>query len=301
MHRIKKIFYSKSKTGAIMASPGLLLLLAFVVIPFVLAIGYSFTDRTLVVNPVTGTQFIGFKNYQDIFSDGTFFTALKNTLYFSILAVPIQTALALGLAMLVNQKLKHIGIFRTIFFSPVVIPMIVVSITWSLMFNPTEGGFINTLLNTISFGHIDVIKWLYDAKTAMLAIVILSVWQGVGYQMVIFLSGLQSVNSELYEAAEIDGAGLWKKFLNITLPQIRNSIIFVFISSTIMSLKLFTQVLVLTQGGPMNSTTSIVYQIFKSGYIDQRLGYASAIAVVFFIIVFLLSLIQQKLTRFDES
>jgi multiple sugar transport system permease protein len=290
MRKFKNMLYNPKYAAAIMGAPGILLLIAFVVVPFILAFIFSLTNRSLIPNPVTGVVYGGLKNYLELIKDPLFYKSLFNNVIFTLVAVPIQVFLALMLALLINQRIAGVSFFRTIFFSPVVLPMIIVSITWSLLFTPDSNGFINTLLHTISFGHIEPLKWLFSKNTAMMAIIILSVWQGVGFQMVIFLSGLQSVALELYEAASIDGAGSFKKFINITLPQLRNCSIFVLLSSTIMSFKLFTQVLVLTKGGPQESTNTIVYMIYQSGY-------ASAVSVVFFVIVFTLSLVQQRLTK----
>lgn len=299
--KLKKIFYKEKYAAILLASPGVIWLLFYVIIPFISAVVFSFTNRTLIKNPKIGTSFIGLGNYIEMFRDKEFFQALGNNIEFTLLAVPIQCGLALFLALLLNNKLKGIGIFRTIYFAPILIPMLVVSMTWSLLFTPNAGGFINSLLSFISFGKIEPLKWLFDPKTSMLSIVIFSVWAGVGFQTVIILSGLQSVDVSLYEAASVDGARTFQKFWNITIPELRNTLIFVILSSTILSFKLFTQVLVLTQGGPLGSTNTLIYMIYDTGFIDQRLGYSSAISVVFFLIVLAISLLQQKLTKMTSK
>lgn len=301
LKKIKALLYKEKYAAILLAGPGVLWLLFFVIVPFISALVLSLTNRTLVENPKIGTSFIGLKNYIELFQDKEFFQALGNNMEFTLLAVPIQCGLALLLAILLNNKLKGIGFFRTIYFVPILVPMLVVAMTWSLLFTPNAGGFINSLLSSISFGKIEPLKWLFDAKIAMKSIVIFSVWAGVGFQTVIILSGLQSVDVSLYEAASVDGAKMFQKFWNITIPELRNTLIFVFLSSTVMSFKLFTQVMVLTQGGPRGATNTLVYMIYDTGFIDQRLGYSSAISVVFFLIVLAISLIQQKATKMTSK
>lgn len=301
LKKIKESFYKEKIAAILLAGPGVLWLLFFVIIPFISAFVLSLTNRTLIENPKIGTFFIGLKNYIELFQDKEFFQALGNNLEFTLLAVPFQCGLALLLAILLNNKLKGIGIFRTIYFVPILIPMLVVAMTWSLLFTPNASGFINSLLSNITFGKLGPLKWLFDTKLAMKSIVIFSVWAGVGFQTVIILSGLQSVDVSLYEAASVDGAKTIQKFWNITIPELKNTLIFVFLSSTVMSFKLFTQVMVLTQGGPLGSTNTLVYMIYDTGFIDQRLGYSSAISVIFFVIVLAISLIQQKVTNMTSK
>ncbi len=197
--------------------------------------------------------------------------------------------------MLVNAKLRGIQIFRTIFFSPVVISMVVVTIVWALLFTPTPEGYLNILLSKLSFGLLGPLEWHHSASTSMLAIAILSIWQGVGFQMVIFMAGLQYIPGELYEAADIDGANTVQKFLYVTIPQLKNTMIFVILTTTIFAFKLFTQIMVLTEGGPQGSTTTLVYMLYREGFTKMKVGYASAIAVIFFIIVLGISMVQRKL------
>jgi multiple sugar transport system permease protein len=280
--------------------PALVLLSVFLVLPFLLALGFSFTDQRLIPNRNIPTSFIGLRNYIRLAVDATFHKALLNNFIFVIVVVPIQTSLALGLALLINRKMKFINLFRTMYFSPVVTTMVVVSIVWSFLYHP-ESGFINKMLSIISFGSIQNIHWLNDTAWALTAIIILSIWQGVGFQMVIYLAGLQDIPTELYESAMIDGADPWKNFVHITLPQLRNTTIFVAISTTILASKLFTQVWVLTRGGPQNATiTSIVY-LYKQGFKQLKVGYASSIAVIFFTIVLCISLIQRYFLREERA
>lgn len=285
----------QEKTAWLMSAPAVIILFVFLMLPFVAAFFFSFTNRMLLMNPGTSLKFVGLRNYIRLFTDPEFYNALKNNVVFALFVVPIQTGLALFLAMMVNAKMKGIAIFRTIFFSPVVISMIVVTVVWALLFTPTADGYLNILLSKISFGLLGPLEWHHNASTAMLAIAILSIWQGVGFQMVVFLAGLQYIPGELYEAADIDGANTVQKFLFVTIPQLKNTMIFVVLTTTIFAFKLFTQVMVLTEGGPQGSTTTLVYMLYREGFTKMKVGYASAIAVVFFVIVLCISMVQRKL------
>lgn len=262
MNRLLK----QEKTAWLMSAPAVTILVVFLLLPFVAAFFFSFTNRMLLMNPGTSLKFVGLRNYIRLFTDPEFYNALKNNVVFALFVVPIQTGLALLLAMLVNGKLKGIQIFRTIFFSPVVISMIVVTVVWALLFTPTPDGYLNILLSKMSFGLIGPLEWHHSASTSMLAIAILSIWQGVGFQMVVFLAGIQYIPGELYEAADIDGANTLQKFFYVTIPQLKNTMIFVVLTTTIFAFKLFTQVMVLTEGGPQGSTTTLVYMLYREGF-----------------------------------
>lgn len=235
-----------------------------------------------------------------IAKDPTFMRALINTFTFVFVIVPAQGGLALIMALFVNQRLRGMNVFRTLYFSPVVTSMAVLAIVWKFLYNPDE-GLINRFLTVISFGHINPPGWLIDTNTALLAIIILSAWQAAGFQMIIFLAGLQDIPFSLYEAAQIDGANTWQQFRFVTLPQLRNTIVFVIISTTILAFRLFTQVDVLTQGGPQDSTTSIVFYIVGQGFRQQKVGYGSAITILFFMIVLVVALVQRILLRSERE
>ena len=273
-------------------APPLFFLLIFLVTPFIIAFVISFTDQRLISNPNLPTQFIALRNFLRLFRSPSFHQALLNTFVFAIVVVPLQTFLALLLAVLVNQKLRFIHLFRTIYFSPVVTTMVVVSIIWYFLYNPGE-GLINQMISFISFGKLGPYNWLNDTALALPSIMILSVWQGVGFQMVIYLAGLQGIPYELYEAGRVDGANTWQQFWQITVPQLRNTTIFVIISTTILAFKLFTQVWVMTKGGPQGATKTIIVLLYEEGFKMLRVGYASAIGVLFFLIVLAVSLIQR--------
>lgn len=287
------------KTAWLMSAPALVILFVFLVIPFFSAFAYSFTNRMLLMNPNNPVKFIGLTNYIRLFGDEEFFKALGNNLIFVLAVVPLQTSLALLMAVLINSKLKGINLFRTIFFSPVVITMVVVSIVWALIFTPTADGYLNSLLSGLTFGLFQPSQWLHSENSSMISIMILSIWQGVGFQMIIFLAGLQYIPEELYEAADVDGASEIQKFFRVTIPQLKNTTIFVVISTTIFAFKLFTQVMVLTEGGPKSSTTTMVYMLYREGFVKKKVGYSSAIAVVFFLIVLCISMLQNKVIKED--
>lgn len=232
--------------------------------------------------------------------DADFYRSLFNIFYFVIVVVPIQTGLALGLAMLVNQKLPGNEVFRTIYFSPVVTSMAIVSVLWFFLYNPQD-GLINSALGVVGLGPYG---WLEDPQEAFPAIFIMSIWQGVGFQMVIYLAGLQQIPDSLYEASSIDGANRLQQFRHITVPSLRNTTLFVMISTTILAFKLFVQVDVMTfgRGGPDNATITPVLHMVNSGFRgSQRVGYASAIAVVFVLLVLVISLLQRRILTPEED
>jgi multiple sugar transport system permease protein len=278
------------------SAPAIILLIVFLVVPFVMAIGLSFTDQRLIPNPNLPTQIVWFRNYARLFEDEAFLRGLLNNFYFVAVVVPIQTSLALGLAILINQEIKGMNIFRTIYFGPVVTAMTVVAIVWTFLYNPGE-GLINAFLQAISFGQVGPYDWLLNTKLVFPAIMLLSIWQGVGFQMVIYLAGLQEIPDSLYEAAQVDGANTWQQFINITVPQLRNTTIFVILSTTILAFKLFDQVKVMTNGGPQNASMTTMVHVVEMGWGQLKVGYASAISIVFFLIVLGVSLIQRRILR----
>ncbi len=282
------------------SAPALILLIVFLLIPFLMAFGLAFTDQRLIPNPNLPTRLIGLRNFARLFHDETFHRALLNNFLFALIVVPLQTSFALLLAILVNQKLRFTNVFRTVYFSPVVTTMVVVAIIWTFLYNPGE-GLINAFIQAISFGHLGPYDWLTNTRLAFPAIMLLSVWQGVGFQMVIYLAGLQDIPGELYEAAQVDGANRWQQFWNITLPQLRNTTIFVVIATTILAFKLFDQVWVMTRGGPQEATMTTMILVYKEGFKQGRVGYASAIAVLFFLIVLGVSLMQRVFLREERA
>lgn len=275
----------------IFTAPGMLLLIAFLVVPMLYTVRYSLFQYQ-IVRPDNIT-FVGLQNYVKLIADEDFWLALRNTVYFTVLVVPFQCALALALAMLVSSKFRGVSIFRTMYFSPQLTSMVVISILWTVLYNSNPNtGLINSLLVNIG---LEPINFLSNAKTAMNSIIFMSGWQGAGYQMMIFLAGLQGIPRDQYEAASVDGATKIQQFLYITIPGLKGTIKYVIMITMIQAMKLFTQPYVMTQGGPKNSTKTLVYYIYTQGFQQGNFGYACAVAAVFFVIVVAMSLAMKRL------
>jgi multiple sugar transport system permease protein len=279
--------------GAAMASPALVLLIVFFVVPMVLAFGLAFTNAQLI-SP-RPARFIGLDNFTRLFNDTVFWASLRNTLYFGVVVVPAQAAAALVLALLVNTKVRGRNLFRTVYFLPVVTSMVVVSLLWRFMYQPD--GLINQVISGVSLGHWHGTDWLNNPSTALPAVIFMSVWQAVGFHMVIWLAGLQTIPEELYEAAALDGATGWDRFRYVTWPGLRWTRNFILVTITIASFSLFTQISVMTEGGPLDATTTVVFMAVRTGYEQHNTGYAAAISLVFFTLVLAVSAIQRFITR----
>lgn len=277
-----------------MAAPAAVLLGLFLIVPVLLAFALSFTNARLISpNP---PRFVGLDNFVRAFTqDPVFLRSVLNTFLFAIVVVPVQAGLGLLLAVLVNQKLRGVTFFRIVYFIPVVTSIVVVSILWKFMYQPT--GLINSFIDTVTFGALQGADWLNNPSTALPAIIVLSIWQAVGFHMLIWLSGLQTIPDELYEAARMDGADAWAQFKNVTWPGLRSTMIFVLVTITIAALGLFVQIDVMTQGGPQDSTTTIVYHAVRKGYREQETGYGAAISLIFFVLVLVIALVQRFVTR----
>ncbi|MGQ9411794.1 carbohydrate ABC transporter permease [Streptococcus pluranimalium] len=284
----------ESIMGYLFLSPAMIILGLFLFLPTLLSIYYAFTNYYLLTPDAT--TFIGLANFKKLFSDPLFMTSLKNIGQFVIFIIPLQLGLALSLALLVNNKRKSTIFFKIAFFAPVVMSLVVVSVLWLVLLNPSS-GLINSMLGIIG---IDPQPFLTSPKQAMYVIIVVSAWQGAGYQMLIFLAGLQNIPSSLYEAASIDGASKWKQFLNITLPMLKPTSILILTTTLIDAFKLVIQPMVMTQGGPLNSTLTPVYYIYRTGFTDRSVGYASSITVVFGAIIIIFTLLQRKITG-DEG
>ncbi|MGV8910826.1 MAG: carbohydrate ABC transporter permease [Propionicimonas sp.] len=283
----------EGRTAAWMVGPAGFLLTVFLVVPVILAFALAFTNSRLI-SP-RPAAFIGFTNFVNLFADSVFWASVRNTFYFAIVVVPVQAGLALGLALLINAKIRGTNFFRTVYFVPVVTSMVVVSLLWRFMYQPD--GLLNQFLMFVTAGHFTPIDWLNNPSTAMPAIIIMSIWQAVGFHMIIWLSGLQTIPAELYEAGDLDGATGWKRFRYITWPSLAATRTFILITITIAALSLFTQISVMTQGGPLDSTTTLVFMAVRTGYQQLATGYASAISLVFFALVLTVAAIQRFLTR----
>ncbi|AWX95164.1 TPA: carbohydrate ABC transporter permease [Streptococcus suis] len=284
----------ESVMGYLFLSPAMLILGLFLFLPTLLSIYYAFTDYYLLTPDAT--SFVGLDNFIKLFQDPLFMQSLKNIGQFVIFIIPIQLGLALGLALLVNNKRKSTIFFKVAFFAPVVMSLVVVSVLWLVLLNPSS-GLINSILQGIG---IDPQPFLTSPEQAMFVIIAVSAWQGAGYQMLIFLAGLQNIPSSLYEAASIDGASKLKQFFHITLPMLKPTSILILTTTLIDAFKLVIQPMVMTQGGPLNSTLTPVYYIYRTGFTDRMVGYASSITVIFGLIIILFTVLQRKLTG-DEG
>jgi len=228
--------------------------------------------------------------------DVVFMKAIVNTVLFVIVVAPVQAGFALGLALLINQRLRGINVYRAIYFMPVVVSIVVVSLLWRFIYDGND-GLLNNLLSGLTFGAFEGRDWLGSPSTALGSIMVMSIWQAVGFHMVIWLSGLQTISPTLYEAADIEGASKWQTFRYVTWPGLRNTAVLILIVITMQAFALFAQIDVMTNGGPLDSTQTIVFQAVERGYGKQDISGGSAISVILFVIVLTISLIQRYLTR----
>ncbi|MBD3780974.1 MAG: sugar ABC transporter permease [Micrococcales bacterium] len=282
----------EARTAAWMVAPAATLLVVFLVVPVVLAFVLAFTNARLI-SP-RPASFVGLHNFATLWGDPVFWASLRNTVVFAAVVVPVQAGLALVLALLVNAKVRGTNVFRTLYFVPVVTSMVVVSLLWRFLYQ--KDGLLNAMITVVHPSY-QPVDWLNDTRTALPAIILMSIWQAVGFHMIIWLSGLQTIPGELYEAGDLDGATGWKRFRYITWPCLAATRTFILITITIAALSLFTQINVMTQGGPLDSTTTVVYMAVRTGYQQLATGYASAISLVFFVLVLVVSGVQRFLTR----
>lgn len=287
--------------GPLFASPALLGLAVFLVAPFVLALVLSFYRVQL--NSPRPARFVGFEQYTRLFTDpdlaSAFGQALLNNFTFALIVVPVQTVLALALAVLVNRKLRGMVIFRTFIFMPLVFPLALTAVIWRLIYSRGDQGLLNALLGLFSGGAFNSHDWLGAPSSALGAVIVMSIWQSVSFQMIIVLAALQSVPAELYEAASLDRASKWDQFLNVTVPGIRNTLIFVALITTIFSFRLFDQVYLLTRSGSIdrNSTETVMTQIINTGFDNNNVGQAAAMTVIFMLIITVIAIIQRAAVR----
>lgn len=279
-------------------TPALTAIFVFFFIPVIAAFVISFTDFDIyTINNFGTARFIGFDNYKALINDQLFWTSLKNTFYFVIAAGPLSIAISLGAAILLSSKLVKLKpLFRLTYFLPVVTTLVAVAIVWRFIYHP-RFGILNYFLEFIGINPID---WLGDPNWAMPAIILMAVWKNFGYNMIIFIAGLQNIPEDLYEAATIDGANGWQKFKKITLPMLAPTTLFISIITMIGFFQLFAEPYVMTQGGPLNSTLSIVQYMYQEGFRWWNMGYSAAIAFVLFLIIFTGTLIQFKLQKSPE-
>lgn len=295
----RRTFWTEGRTGVSMLVPAAALVVTFILIPFFFSIWLSL--HTEFVGSNQPMRFVGLLFYRHLFVDpvarAVFLKSLENNAIFAIAVVPLQSGLALFLAMLVNRRGVFVKFCRTTFFLPVVFPMVLTSLVWKAILAPGPQGMLNSLLHYVSFGHLSPQNWLGDTRTALPSIILLSIWQGAGFQMIIFLAGLQGIPQSHYEAAMIDGANKWRLFRDVTIPGLRNTTVFVVMVTTIFSLQIFDQVYLLTQGGPLNATTTVMFQAVTQAFQDQSVGEGAAISVILCVIIALMSLAQRRLLK----
>lgn len=286
MKRFFETFANNESLAAwIFILPALLGTFIFIIIPVICSFGLSFTKWDLL-NPV---QFAGLQNYIEIFNEPLFGKILLNTIVFAVSTSILGVIIPLILAVILNSKIRGSEFYKTAYFLPFITPMIVIGIVWQWIFDPNIG-----LLNKLLHIHIN---WLYDTHWALPALIIVSVWKLIGYNMIIFLSSISGISNSMFEAAKIDGAGHVKTFLYVTVPMLAPSIFFVIIITAISSFQIFDLIYLMTQGGPLDSTNVLVYAIYKNAFEYFNVGKASAIAYVLFVIILILTLIQWKLRK----
>lgn len=286
---------AEARAGWAFVTPALLLIGVFFAIPVAGAFVLSFTDFDLYsIANLGNTRIVGLKNYHDLATSPLFWTALKNTLYFVMVGGPLSAAVSLAAAVLVNAKIVRFKpFFRSAFFAPWVTTLVAMALVWRYIYHP-QYGLLNAGLGLIGIGPID---WLGDPHWAMPSLILLSVWKNFGYNMLVFLAGLQSIPEELYEAAALDGAGVWRRFRHVTLPMLGPTFVFVGVVTMIASFQIFSEPYVMTQGGPLKSTLTLVLYMYEEGFRWWRLGFSASIAVVLFLLTLVGTLVQLRIQR----
>lgn len=280
-------------------TPALTAIFLFFFLPVLAAFVISFTDLDIyALADSARLRFIGLDNYRRLIGDPLFWTAMKNTFYFVVTATPLSIAVSLAAAILLNSRLiRFKAIFRLNYFLPVVTTLVAVAVIWRFIYHPRFG-----LLNyALGFVGINPIDWLGDPRWAMPAIILMAVWKNFGYNMIIFIAGLQNISDELYEAAQIEGASPWKQFKYVTLPLLAPTTLFVSVITMIGFFQLFAEPYVMTQGGPVNKTLSIVLYMYQEGFRWWNMGYSAAIAFVLFGVIFIFTAIQLKIRKAEEG
>ncbi|SCG68542.1 carbohydrate ABC transporter permease [Micromonospora humi] len=274
------------RVGWLFILPATAHLALFALVPIIFSLYLSFHEWS---SPsFLSAPFVGLDNYRSLLGDDPFWHAMWNTAYYTLLSVPIGMAVSLALAVLVNQKLRGMNVFRAIFFMPVITSWVAVSVIWITLLSP-DAGLVNYLFELL---HLPKQSWLDDPNAAMFAIVLINTWKTAGFSMVIWLAGLQAVPPELMEAASIDGAGKWRQFWHVTLPLLAPTTIFLVITGVIGGFQVFTPMYVITEGGPLGATDVAVYHIYQRAFQEFSMGYASAQAWVLFAVIFLVTLLQ---------
>ncbi|GLY02658.1 MULTISPECIES: sugar ABC transporter permease [Actinoplanes] len=259
--------------------------LLLTLVPVILLFYYAFTDWSVF----GGAEWSGLDNFERMLGDSSFWTALTNTLYYAAFHIPLTLAVSLGLAMLLNRRLRGVAFFRTVAFFPYITSIVAIAQVWNMLFSPTYGP-INELLRFV--GVENPPGWTTSADASMPAVILVGTWRDMGYYMLLFLAGLQTIPGQLYEAAKVDGANAWQRFRAVTLPGLRPTTFFITVLLTIGSFKVFDLILVMTDGGPGQSTLVLSQYIYKKGFEENEFGYASAVSIVLFAICFLVTIVQ---------
>lgn len=272
-----------------MIAPYLILLLVFTAYPIFMAVYSSLSDWDILTGEMT---FRGFHYYERLMRDPVFFTSLKNTLVYLMIQVPASIAIGVFLAVLLNQRIRFRGVFRTIFFLPVVTPVVVLSIVWLWIYQ--ERGLLNYALSTVGIGSV---SWVTSPAWSMPSIAIMKIWTDIGFYSVLFLAGLQAIPSEFMDAARVDGANAWQIFWKIKLPLLNPTIVFAIMMGTIWGMQIFAEPFLLTGGGPIDSSQTLIVYLYEEGFVYNRLGYASAIGVVTAMLILVITLIQRRVVE----
>lgn len=280
-------------------APALVLIFVFFFLPVVASLLLSFTDFDIyAVGDLGNARWVGLRNYVQLLDTPLFWQALRNTFYFALVGGPLSISVSLGAALLLNQRaVRFKALFRTIYFAPFVTTLVAVAIVWRYILH-TRYGLLNYALGVFGIGPID---WLGDPHWAMPAIILMTVWKSFGYNMLIFIAGLQAIPEELYEAARIDGASAWQRFRHVTLPGLAPTLVFVTVITMIGFFQLFVEPYVMTQGGPLRSTTSVVLLMYEEGFRWWRMGYSAAVAFVLFLVILAATLVQLRLQRTEAA
>jgi multiple sugar transport system permease protein len=286
---------TESRAALLFVAPAFVILSVFFFAPVIAGFALSITDFDLYsIGDIHNLRFVALRNYRDLLANPIFWTAFGNTLYFALVGGPLTVAVSLFAALLVNAKLtRWKALFRTVYFAPVVTTLVAVSVVFKYLYHP-RFGLINLALGAL---HLPQPDWLGDPHFAMPAIILLGVWKGFGYTMIIFIAGLQNVPEELYEAARLDGAGMWKQFRHVTLPMLGPTFLFVGVVVAIGQLQIFAEPYVMTKGGPLNKTLTMVMMMYEQGFKFWRMGYAAAVAFVLFLIIGAATLLQMRLGK----
>jgi len=286
---VHSIHRRQALAGYLFIAPAMAIFFVFTLLPVAIALFLSLTNYDVF----TRMDWVGLSNYQDVFDDEFFWRALVNTTTYTAWTIPLSMAIGLCLALLLNQKLRALGVYRTVYYVPVVTSMVAVAMIWIQLFDPLYGVLSNSL-ESIGIKGID---WLGDPNLAMPSVIVVSVWKVIGWNMLIYLAGLQGIPDYLKEAASIDGANAWQSFFKITLPLLQPTTFFIFVTSVIGAFQVFDQVYVMTGGGPANATTTLVHQIYNAAFKALDMGYAAAMSFVLFGIILVISLLSLRTIR----